>query len=469
MSGQTLVHATCIAVGTDDGWRGVLLTGPSGSGKSDLALRLIDGGGRLVADDQTLLVREGPILLASAPATIAGMVEARGVDLLCLPLTRRLDRVHIVAQVELVAAPDVERLPDPTEVELLGVKVPRWQACAFEPSAPAKIRLALQSLPPGPTAARGDGTAVRPVVLVTGLSGAGRATTLKALEDLGYVAVDNVPLPFLESLLRDSVAGDRYPVAFGVDVRTWGFDARAVLDRLALLRARADLRVALIYLDCDTDVLLRRYTETRRPHPLAQDRPVQDAIADERHLLEPLREDADVSIDTSALSPHDLKRLLSGQFALGSGSRLRIALTSFSFRRGLPREADMVFDARFLRNPHYVAELKPLTGLDPPVRDYVAADPAWQPFVQSLEQLVAQLLPRFDAEGKTYLTIAIGCTGGRHRSVAVSAWLADRLRALGREVSLVHRDAALAPVTSATAPSPASTNDSKTTTPGGVR
>ena len=199
-------------------------------------------------------------------------------------------------------------------------------------------------------------------------------------------------------------------------------------------------RAKLLYLDCDTETLQRRYTESRRPHPLAPDRPVIDGIADERQQIGRLRDSADLVIDTSMLSPHQFKQLLLGHFALGAQAGMRISVMSFSFRRGLPREADLVFDARFLKNPHYVPELKPLTGLDAEVAAFIETDPDYRTFIDRLEGLIGPLLPRFDAEGKSYLTIAVGCTGGRHRSVAVAKRLADWLRKAGRSVTLSHRD-----------------------------
>jgi UPF0042 nucleotide-binding protein len=283
----------------------------------------------------------------------------------------------------------------------------------------------------------------RPFVIITGLSGAGRSTALRALEDFGYVAVDNVPLPLLGDLMR-STAGSpgemAAPLAFGVDTRTYGFDANDLARRLQELRRRADLAPRLLYLDCDTETLLRRYTESRRPHPLAPDRPVVDGIADERSMIGRLRDSADLVVDTSTLSPHQFKQLLLGHFGLGAQAGMRITVMSFSFRRGLPREADLVFDARFLKNPHYVPELKPLTGLDAEVAAFIETDPDYRPFIDRLEGLIGPLLPRFDAEGKSYLTIAVGCTGGRHRSVAVAKRLADWLRKGGRSVTLSHRD-----------------------------
>lgn len=283
----------------------------------------------------------------------------------------------------------------------------------------------------------------RPFVLVTGLSGAGRATALHALEDLGYVAVDNVPLPLLGDLMRSTGGSLRElaaPLAFGVDTRTYGFDAKNLVRRLQQLRQRPDLAARLLYLDCDTETLQRRYTESRRPHPMAPDRPVADGIVDERRQISWVRDSADVVIDTSALSPHQFKQLLAGHFSLGKRVGMRISVMSFSYRRGVPREADLVFDVRFLKNPHYVPELKDLTGADRPVADFIATDPDYEPFVGRLEGLIGPLLPRFDAEGKSYLTIAVGCTGGRHRSIAVAERLADWLRSVGRSVTVMHRD-----------------------------
>ncbi len=283
----------------------------------------------------------------------------------------------------------------------------------------------------------------RRFVLVTGLSGAGRGTALAALEDMGYVAVDNVPLPLLGDLMR-STAGSpgemAAPLAFGVDTRTHGFDPHDLVRRVRDLRRRPDIATRLLFLDCDSETLQRRYTESRRPHPLAPDRPVTDGIGEERKQIGWVRDSADVVIDTSALSPHEFKQLLTGHFALGR-LETRLSVMSFSYRRGLPREADLVFDVRFLKNPHYEPTLKPLTGRNPAVAAFVASDPGYRPFVDSLKALIGPLLPRFDAEGKSYLTIAVGCTGGRHRSVAVAEELAGWLRGAGRSVTLSHRDA----------------------------
>jgi len=280
----------------------------------------------------------------------------------------------------------------------------------------------------------------RHVVLISGLSGAGRATALKALEDLGFEAVDNLPLSLLADLLRGRAgAGDR-PLALGLDVRSRDFSPDAFLAELAALRAQEDLVSELVFLDCDDTALLRRYTETRRRHPLAIDRPVQDGIAEERRILAPLRAVADQVIDTSQLGPHDLKRLLSASFAREDAPGLRVVVVSFSYRNGLPREADIVFDARFLANPHYVPALKPLSGKDRAVREYIERDPDYAAFVKGIKSLLGPLLPRYEKEGKSYLTVAVGCTGGRHRSVHLAEALAAWLRELGANVTLAHRD-----------------------------
>jgi len=296
---------------------------------------------------------------------------------------------------------------------------------------------------PTPSASHATDETRRPFVVVTGLSGAGRGTALNVLDDLGYVAVDNVPLVLLDDLMR-STGGDAgasaQPLALGIDTRTFGFDARDLAARIHELRSRPGLAARLLFLEADTETLRRRYTETRRPHPLAPDRPVADGISEERRQIGWMADVADLTIDTTSLSPHRLKQILTGHFGLGRAVGTRISVMSFSFRRGLPREADLVFDVRFLKNPHYDPALKPLTGRDPAVAAFIATDPDYRPFVNRLQALIGPLLPRFDAEGKSYLTIAVGCTGGKHRSVALAEELADWLRSAGRSVTLSHRD-----------------------------
>ena len=278
----------------------------------------------------------------------------------------------------------------------------------------------------------------RRFVLVTGMSGAGLSTTLKSLEDLGYEVLDNLPLFLFDLLLRENESRDR-PLAIGIDGRTRDFTADALSARLTKLRGEAGVAVQLICVDADDDTLLRRFTETRRRHPLALDRPIMDGIHNERVILEPLKALSDVVIDTSDLSIHDLRRIVAGRFSLGRTPELGVFVTSFSYRRGLPRDADLVFDVRFLRNPHWDPNLRPSTGQDPRVAAYIEDDPECAPFIERLTGFLAPLLPRYQAEGKSYLTIAVGCTGGKHRSVYVAERLAGWLEAQGVEVGLSHR------------------------------
>lgn len=277
------------------------------------------------------------------------------------------------------------------------------------------------------------------IVVVTGMSGAGRSSCLKILEDVGYEAVDNLPFQLLTRLLRSDEPPER-PLAIGVDSRTRGLVPDELVREIERFRAEASTPIRLVYFECDDEVLQRRYTESRRRHPLAQDRPVTDGIARERVFMAPIKAAADLVIDTSASSLADLRRRVIAELGPQAEGRLTLALVSFSFRNGLPREADIVFDARFLANPHYVEALRPLTGLDPAVRRHVEQDPDWQRTVEGLENLLMPLLPRYRGEGKSYLTIAVGCTGGRHRSVALVEELASRLRAGGWDPLVVHRD-----------------------------
>jgi UPF0042 nucleotide-binding protein len=282
------------------------------------------------------------------------------------------------------------------------------------------------------------------VILVTGMSGAGRSTALKVLEDLGYEAVDNLPLSLLASLVQPRPASDAVlrPLAIGVDIRTRDFGVEFFIDELDRLTAGDKQAVQTLFLDCDDEVLRRRYSETRRRHPLAEDRPVPDGIRLERRLLERLRLRADAVIDTSAKTTWDLKEQISKRFSLAGQPALNINVTSFSYRQGLPREADLVFDARFLANPHYDATLRPLSGEDPEVGAYIADDPDFAAFLDSLTALLAIFLARSEKEGKSYLTIAVGCTGGRHRSVYIARRLVEWLENQGRRVHLHHRDMA---------------------------
>lgn len=292
---------------------------------------------------------------------------------------------------------------------------------------------------PGPPTA---GRAQR-VLLITGMSGAGKTSALKALEDLGYEAVDNVPLSLVRPLLtlggNDAGGLDR-PIAVGVDVRTRDFAVGTLLGEIEHLGEDPRAEVKLVFIDCDDEELGRRYAETRHRHPLAQDRPVADGIAHERRLMAELIDRADLTIDTTGLGTGGLKRILEGNFRRERDPTLAIFVVSFAYRRGLPREADLVFDVRFLANPHYDPALRPKTGRDADVAAHVAGDGAFGPFFDGLTALVKPLLPRFAAEGKSYLTIAFGCTGGRHRSVFLAERMAEWLQTEGEAVTLHHRE-----------------------------
>jgi UPF0042 nucleotide-binding protein len=282
------------------------------------------------------------------------------------------------------------------------------------------------------------------VLVVTGLSGAGRTTALKALEDMDCEAVDNLPVRLMATLIHQGPAAGR-GLAIGVDVRTRDFDAAQFAKDIAALRAAVDTPVEMLFLDSANDVIARRYTETRRVHPMASDRPLADGIVAERRLLAPLREAADFVMDTSHSNIHEFARLLRDRLVGTAAAEPNVLVTSFSYRNGVPRDADMVFDVRFLRNPHYDSQLRPLTGRDPGVGSYIAEDPDFEGFFERLTGLLALLMPRFREEGKSYLTIAIGCTGGRHRSVYVAerlrGWIAERMT----RVELRHRELDFAP------------------------
>jgi len=282
------------------------------------------------------------------------------------------------------------------------------------------------------------------ILLVTGLSGAGRTTVLKTLEDLGWEAVDNLPLSLLDRLLSSptpqGAPDDERPLAIGIDSRTRGFDAEGILRRVA--RLREEQPVEILFLDAANAVLAQRFSATRRRHPLAIDRPAETGIASERDILGPLRDAAEHLIDTSELTSNALQQEIRARFGGAEAVEPTLIVTSFSYARGLPRDADLVLDMRFLRNPHWDEALRPGTGLDADVSAYIAADPAYGPALDQIESLLELLLPRYEREGKSYITIAFGCTGGRHRSVHAAETIAKRLRAAGFSPTIAHRDLA---------------------------
>ncbi len=281
------------------------------------------------------------------------------------------------------------------------------------------------------------------ILLVTGMSGAGKSTALKTLEDMGWEAVDNLPFSLLDRLLAtrpsEGASGAR-PLALGIDSRTRGFKAQAIIDRVKAMRDSESANIATLFLDCTGAELERRYSETRRRHPLAPDRPAADGIARERELIAPLRRWADHVIDTTASTSNDLRLELRNRFEVDHGGDPILSVMSFGFARGLPRNADLVFDMRFLRNPHWDNALRPMTGLDESVGLYVRADPAYGEAVSRIADLLLLLLPRYKAEGKSYITVAFGCTGGRHRSVHVAEAISSQLRGAGFSPTVSHRD-----------------------------
>ncbi len=278
----------------------------------------------------------------------------------------------------------------------------------------------------------------RRIVFVTGMSGAGKSTALNAFEDLGFEAVDNLPLSLLSNLVFSDDNEDS--VAIGIDVRTRNFKAHLLLEAINRLRKNNELDVTLLYLECSSSQLENRFKTTRRPHPLAHDRRIIDGINQERELTRPLKHEASMVVDTSSRTPADFRHLMEERFAPMGASRLTLFVTSFSFAHGVPREADLVIDVRFLQNPHYVDELQKLCGRDKPVADYIDQDPDFSQFITNLKTLITPLLPRYASEGKSYLTLAIGCTGGKHRSVYVTELMFKWLEESEFPVRVFHRD-----------------------------
>lgn len=284
------------------------------------------------------------------------------------------------------------------------------------------------------------------ILLITGMSGAGKSTALKTLEDIGWEAVDNLPFSLLERLLAtqppEGAQGSR-PLALGIDSRTRGFVAQSIIDRIKRSRTKRGENVEMLFLDSTGAELERRYSETRRRHPLAPDRAAADGIAREREITAPLRRWADHVIDTTTYSSNDLRLDLRSRFEVAAGGEPVLSIMSFGFSRGLPRNADLVFDMRFLRNPYWDDGLRAKSGLDEDVGIYIRADPAYADAVSRIEDLLLTLLPRYRAEGKAYVTVAFGCTGGRHRSVHVTERVSKRLRDAGFFATVAHRDLGL--------------------------
>lgn len=280
-------------------------------------------------------------------------------------------------------------------------------------------------------------------MLVTGLLGAGKTTALRVLEDIGWEIIDNFPVRLLKRLIDNTTptnADIRAPLAIGFDARTRGFNPQRIIEEVKTLTKRSDLELTTLFFDCADKELERRFNETRRRHPLAADMPLTSGLSAERELLEPLRRWADMIIDTSEFSSNELQRVMRERFAPSESQSITVTISSFGFARGMPPVADLVFDMRFLDNPHWVEDLRPLTGRDEPVGDHIRKDPAFAEAFDRILDLLKLLLPRYKDQGKAYVHIAFGCTGGRHRSVFMAEEIASALHDAGFSPTLLHRN-----------------------------
>jgi RNase adapter protein RapZ len=276
------------------------------------------------------------------------------------------------------------------------------------------------------------------LVFVTGPSGAGRTTAIRVLEDLGYEGIDNIPLSLVPRLVDGPPLGR--PIALGLDVRNRDFNTTSLIELIDKLTRDPRVDLEVLYLDCAPSVLIQRFSETRRRHPLAPDETPAQGVEREIDLLAPIRVRADHLIDTTELTQHDLKADIARRFDPGTTGRLSVSVQSFSYKRGVPRGMDMIFDCRFLANPHWQAALRPLDGRDPKVESFVRADPRFAEFLQRVRELLLFLLPAHVDEGKAHLAIGFGCTGGQHRSVAMAEMVGSALAEAGWPVSKRHRE-----------------------------
>lgn len=277
------------------------------------------------------------------------------------------------------------------------------------------------------------------LVIVTGMSGAGKSSALTAFEDIGFQTVDNLPLTMVEDLL-ETVAGEGSALAVGVDSRTLHFSPDRFGEVITSLKKRPQISLQVLMMDAVDTVLVQRYSETRRKHPLLEGQPLRNAIRQERDLMSAIRPYVDALVDTSDRTSAETRRVINARYGMDAGSGLVVSVMSFGFAHGVPRDADLVFDVRFLRNPHYDPTLKPKTGQDEAVANFVRADEGYHPFVEKLQSLLAHILPRYVSEGKSYLTLAFGCTGGKHRSVMMAEGFKEILQTAGLKVNLYHRD-----------------------------
>lgn len=285
------------------------------------------------------------------------------------------------------------------------------------------------------------------VLLITGMSGAGKSTALSVLEDLDYEAIDNLPIKLLPSLIELAQKNDpdhiNPALAIGTDARTRNFQPENIIQVLHQIRKNESIELKILYFDSSNEALASRFTETRRRHPLAKDRRVNDGIVCERQMMQIIKAESDYVFDTSELNIHDLRRMLSQHFVRKHDEGLNITISSFGYPKGLPRDADLVFDVRYLRNPHYDQVLRQNTGRDEKVGECIMKDPIFAKSWDQISSLILTLLPEYKREGKSYLTIAFGCTGGKHRSVFMAEKLCDLLKDNKYNVNLLHRELSL--------------------------
>lgn len=278
------------------------------------------------------------------------------------------------------------------------------------------------------------------IILITGPSGAGRSTAINVFEDMGFETIHNMPLSLVHRFLSNSPPADGRDIVLGVDIRTRDFNVKSVIELIEMINEYEGYSCSLLYIDCSSDILLRRYSETRRRHPFSPDNTPLTGIENEKNLLETLYTRADVIINTTEFNPHDLRNEITAIFSEKKRNLLAVNIQSFSYKRGVPHGIDMVLDCRFLRNPYWDKTLRIKTGMDQEVRSYIKKDARYNAFFTQVVKLIELLLPAYREEGKSHFTIGLGCTGGQHRSVTLTEELAESLVKSGWQVSIRHRE-----------------------------
>ena len=276
------------------------------------------------------------------------------------------------------------------------------------------------------------------VFIISGMSGAGKSTALNFLEDYDFEIVDNLPLNLLIPSIHES--NNKYRLAFGIDIRTRDFNFKNFNEKMRNLISEKNLKIKIIFLECNNFTLLRRYKESRRPHPLGKEKTLHELILKEREMLNPIKNKSDIILDTSDLIPYDLKSILLREIENTIDMSMNISLYSFGYKIGIPEESDLVIDVRFIKNPFYVHDLKKLSGLDKEVKEYIINDPFYPTFIKNMKSFLELLIPKYEQEGKSYLTISFGCTGGQHRSVCVAEEIGQWLNIQKIKFNINHRD-----------------------------